>query len=122
KFLRTWSLVPNVAEHRAGRSAVISAAWMAVVLAAAAVGAWRIRRTWRVGCFLIWPVVGFTLVHMIFVGSVRYRVPTMPCLYVLAAIGVASIRRRAGEPSGEGGAGPRVAESSSQASDRESVE
>jgi hypothetical protein len=47
---------------------------------------------------------------------VRYRVPTMPCLYVLAAIGPAAIRRRAGEPSGEGGAGPRVAESSSQAS------
>jgi hypothetical protein len=35
---------------------------------------------------LLAPVLYFTLVHMVFVGSIRYRVPVIPMLFVAAAV------------------------------------
>lgn len=113
KFLRTWSLKPNVAAYRSGPVAWISAAWMAVILILAAIGlcAALSRRTGAPGqrpsrhdratavLHLLLPVIVFTLLHIIFVGSVRYRVPVMPFVCVLAATGlVAAVRgRRTGD-------------------------
>ena len=47
------------------------------------------------------PALYFTLLHAVFVGSVRYRVPLMPGLFVLAAVALArwnSRRRMAPRP------------------------
>lgn len=93
KFVRTWSLRPNVESHRRGRAAMISAAWMSFALACAAVGWWRSRRFVARWVMLLLPVVAFTLLHMIYVGSVRYRIPVMPEVYVLSAVGLASLVR-----------------------------
>ncbi len=96
KFLRTWSLVPNVPEHRHGRAATVSLVWMSLTLLLAAVGAWRVYRPMRFFMVLLLPVVVITMLHMVFVGSVRYRVPLMPMLYVLSGYGLAwliSLRR-----------------------------
>jgi hypothetical protein len=45
----------------------------------------------------------FTLLHMLFVGSVRYRAPVMPYVEVLAAVGLLlvarSIRSKPNRPS-----------------------
>jgi hypothetical protein len=40
------------------------------------------------------PAVYFTLLHMIFVGSIRYRQPAMLTLAILAACGLAEWLRR----------------------------
>ncbi len=88
KFLRTWSLTPNVAEHRRGAAALVSAGWMIGLLAAAAAGLWHCRRRPGPLLMLLLPVIVFTLLHMVFAGSVRYRVPTMPMVEVLAAAGL----------------------------------
>lgn len=88
KFLRTWNIVPNEAAHRRGRAAMVSAAWMIFVLLTAAAGWWRVRRCVRCWLVLLLPVAGFTLLHMVFVGSVRYRVPLMPLVFVLSATGL----------------------------------
>ncbi len=114
KLQRTWSLTPNVAEYRGGPVALVSAAYTALVLLAALVGLVRAatqrlrphQATFRPPApsprafhALIWlPVVYFSLLHCIYVGSLRYRVPLMPFVCLAAAGAVAapySIQRAA---------------------------
>ena len=113
KFLRTWNLTPNVAAYRGGPVAWISAVWMVIVLLLAAAGLYASlcrRPTLENGAatrgeramavlLLLLPVVVFTLLHMVFVGSVRYRVPVMPFVCVLAATGLVALvpRGRTGD-------------------------
>lgn len=89
KFLRTWSLQPNVETHRGGLISLVSTAWMVGVLLTAALGLWARRRPVYPWLVLLAPPIAFTLLHMVFVGSVRYRVPLMPMLHVLSAAGIA---------------------------------
>jgi len=111
KFLRTWNFVPNVQEYRHGAAALASALFTSAVLLLAGIGLWRRRApglaanaTNRVGTAasgrllypLLWlPVVYFTLVHCVYVGSLRYRVPLMPFLELLAASAFVSTRSSA---------------------------
>ena len=87
KFMRTWSLTPNVEEYRGGATAWISAIFMGGVLATALIGGWAHRRAVHAWFVLICPVAAVTALHMIFVGSVRYRVPVLPLIVVLSAAG-----------------------------------
>jgi hypothetical protein len=66
----------------------VSAGWMAMVLSTALVGFLRSKRRSRLVPLLI-PAAYFTLLHMVYVGSVRYRVPAMPPIYVLSALALA---------------------------------
>jgi len=91
KFLRTWSLIPNVKTYRHGASAVVSAIWMGVALLFAFVGFCTHSKTWRCKLTLLAPVVAVTLLHMVFVGSVRYRVPVMPMVLVLSVMGIVAL-------------------------------
>ena len=94
KFLRTWSLTPNVTEYSSGLVAIASAGYTAVVLIFAFVGLWRswaakpddrkVRSGRRLQLLIWMPIVYFTLVHCVFIGSVRYRVPLMPLLAISA--------------------------------------
>ena len=59
-----------------------------------ACGAWHLRARWRALSWLLLPVAYFTLLHLVFVGSVRYRVPVMPLVEILAAWGVVCLWRR----------------------------
>jgi 4-amino-4-deoxy-L-arabinose transferase-like glycosyltransferase len=99
KLLRTWNIVPNEVEHRRGKSALVSAAWMVALLVTACVGWYRVRRAARWWVLLLLPVALFTVIHMIFVGSVRYRIPLVPLVGVLSATGLWALwtgRRPAG--------------------------
>ncbi len=87
KFLRTWSLTPNVAEYRSGPAAVAGAAYTLLLLLGAVIGtargvlARRAAPPWFAWRLLAWlPILYFTLVHCVYVGSVRYRAPLMPFL------------------------------------------
>ncbi len=90
KLARTWSPTPNVAEHRGGVTAAVSAVYTLLVLVGALVAAVRAVRTTRhqrsLHALLWAPVVYFTLVHCLYVGSVRYRVPLMPLLAIGTAV------------------------------------
>ena len=117
KFLRTWSLTPHVAEYRGGPAAWAGAVYTLAVVLAALVGLWRATRTRGASSTsraaalrlhaLVWlPVVYFTLVHCVFIGSLRYRVPLMPLLALAAATAVTQRDRIApGPPAPECGAG-----------------
>ena len=85
KVIRMWNIWPNEPMFRSLtlRLAVVMTYVPLLLLGVA--GAWRFSATNR-GAVLAWlPAVYFTLVHAIFVGSLRYREPAMMALIVLAA-------------------------------------
>ncbi|MFN0136225.1 MAG: ArnT family glycosyltransferase [Phycisphaerae bacterium] len=96
KFLRTWSLAPNVAEHRSGMTAIVSAAFTGAVLLGSAIALLRLciaagesrARLLRFHAMIWLPVVYYTLLHCVYVGSLRYRVPVMPMVELAAAAAV----------------------------------
>jgi 4-amino-4-deoxy-L-arabinose transferase-like glycosyltransferase len=85
KFLRMWSPLPNAAEFRSTTLRLVLALSYSPVILLAGIGVWRFgRRGWPyVLCVL--PAIYFTLLHVVFVSSIRYRQPAMLPLIVLAA-------------------------------------
>jgi len=96
KFLRTWSLWPNGGDIGSGTLRAALTVGCFAIVALACMGSFQDRRTkfeescW-VGKFYWLPTVYFTLLHMIFVGSIRYREPAVLVLTVLAGVGLASV-------------------------------
>jgi 4-amino-4-deoxy-L-arabinose transferase-like glycosyltransferase len=85
KFVRIWSPWPNseTAQGWTYRLAILFGYTPLMVLAVA--GAIRfVGRGWPYSLCIV-PAVYFTCLHMIFVGSIRYRQPAMLVLIVLAA-------------------------------------
>ncbi|MEK6798496.1 MAG: hypothetical protein AABZ12_06000 [Planctomycetota bacterium] len=99
KAIRMWNPIPNVEQYRSGLFRVVSAAWMlpiySLVVCGAACGM-RVRGgpEWLLVAMLLLPAAYFTLLHSLFVGSVRYRLPAMPMLEVLAAMAVVAAMER----------------------------
>ncbi|HEV3415773.1 MAG TPA: glycosyltransferase family 39 protein [Pirellulales bacterium] len=85
KFFRTWNIWPNEPGLRAWPLRLAVAATYVPILLLGLLGAVRFsKRGWPfVLCWLPGPY--FALLHMIFVGSIRYREPALIALIVLAA-------------------------------------
>ena len=95
KLTRVWNVWPNEAGFSAWpiRAAVVLSYVPVLVLGMiGAAGTIRRGRPYVI-CWL--PVVYFTILHVIFVGSIRYRQPAMLGLIVLAAGVVGSWKRGA---------------------------
>jgi 4-amino-4-deoxy-L-arabinose transferase-like glycosyltransferase len=93
KFVRIWNVWPN--EPSLGNWPLRLAVLVTYtpLLCLGIFGVWRFtRRGWPY--LLAWlPAVYFTLVHLVFVGSLRYREPAMLALAVLAAGALVSMSR-----------------------------
>jgi hypothetical protein len=85
KLGRTWSLWPNAGDFGNTPLRLLLTSSCLGVLVCAAAGAWWLRRQalWLVVICLM-PTVYFTLLHMVFVGSIRYREPAVLVLAALA--------------------------------------
>ena len=85
KFLRIWNVWPNEPAFSSWPIRFVFMVGYAPILILTLVGVWRtVGRGWPyVLCWL--PAVYFTLLHMVFIGSIRYRGPVMLGLIVLAA-------------------------------------
>ncbi len=113
KLQRMWNPTPNVAEYRSDLAAWAGAAYTLVVVIGAVIGFvrallararphqlmfWRLRPGPRTFHALVWlPIVCFTLLHCIYIGSVRYRVPLMPFCALAASTAITSYTRRTAE-------------------------
>ncbi len=91
KFVRFWNPLPNAAEWRSGWLRLISLFTCGPALVLAALGAWRLRRRWRVLLLLAGPLLYFAAIHLIFVSSIRYREAAMLPVLGLVAAGLFSL-------------------------------
>lgn len=91
KLLRMWNPFPNVETYRGGYTRLVSALWTIPLFILAIVGSIRLIRHHRrngllLVTFLLLPALYFSLVHSLYIGSVRYRLPAMPTIALLAAM------------------------------------
>ncbi len=95
KLVRMWNIWPNNPNNRGGLLRLVTAATYLPAMVLAAIGIWRQRgKLWPAA--LGWlPAVYLTLLHLVFVSSIRYREPAMLGLLVFAAAALT----RGGQPS-----------------------
>jgi len=94
KLMRFWNIFPNFGTYRQASYMVASALHAVPMMVCMVVGLalWRGRPGAAV--VLLVPAAYFSLLHMVFVGSIRYRAPVMPLLAVFAGAGVVAVLRR----------------------------
>ncbi|MBI4718376.1 MAG: glycosyltransferase family 39 protein [Planctomycetes bacterium] len=91
KLARTWNPVPNVETYQSRLVRLVAGGWSVPVFAlavVAVVGLPRIRGRGGLAkvAWLLLPALYFSMLHAVFVGSVRYRLPAMPMIEILAAV------------------------------------
>ncbi len=91
KFIRTWNLWPNAEGYQSLSIKLTAGLWTLFVLASAVWGMRSYRGSRATILGLLLPALYFTALHMLFVGSVRYRLPAMPLIEIMSAVGITSI-------------------------------
>ena len=91
KAVRYWNITPNAAQFQQWPVWLAVAMWSLPVLSLSVLGAWRLRRD-PIALAITWgPVLLFCAVHMLFVGSIRYRLPAELPLCLAAACGLLTL-------------------------------
>ncbi len=85
KFMRMWNLWPNAEEFRGWRLRLVVVMGYVPLLVLGVVGAWKWCRGGWPWVICILPAIYYTLLHMVFVSSIRYRQPAMMVWLALAA-------------------------------------
>jgi 4-amino-4-deoxy-L-arabinose transferase-like glycosyltransferase len=97
KLSRFFNPFPNAAQFGHWMIAWGVGLFESLVLLVAIAGGWRLRAAAWQWLLAAGPLLYFALVHSVFVGSVRYRLPAEYPLLVLSAVGLVAITRwRAG--------------------------
>jgi 4-amino-4-deoxy-L-arabinose transferase-like glycosyltransferase len=96
KLGRYWSPWPNASEYRSAVLRVASTLLVVPLYLLLLVGAWIRRYDLRAWLLLAGPVLYFCALHLVFVSSIRYRIPGEPAALGLAAIALRSITDRMG--------------------------
>lgn len=87
KLWRYWKPWPNAPQFQTfWRIVAVSILFVPVVLFAI-YGAWVSRGQYLVLLMTVGPIVYFSLIHLFFVSSLRYRLPAEYSLYILSAVG-----------------------------------
>ena len=89
KFARFWSPWPNADALRQPALALASAVVTLPVFGLVAWGAWQRRGDGRALVLLLGPLVYFCGLHLVFVSSIRYRIPGLVPALALAGISLA---------------------------------
>jgi 4-amino-4-deoxy-L-arabinose transferase-like glycosyltransferase len=91
KFIRTWNIVPNFSEMQSLSLRLAVVLGYVPVMITAGLGAWMLRSRTDLLLVCLTPAIYFTLLHMIYVGSIRYRQPAMFPLFILSAAWIATL-------------------------------
>lgn len=94
KAWRYWNPVPNSPQFQQPWLWLAVAGFYLPVLGLAVRGAWVARHRFWNWFLPLAPILYFAAVHMLFVGSLRYRLPAEYPLLVLSAVGLQSLRPR----------------------------
>lgn len=95
KIKHFWSPFPNAAGFQSPFIRLIAALWTIPAFTLAVIGVILLLRrngvSRRITVFLLLPVLYLTVIHMIFVGSIRYRLGAVPAISILAAYAMVRI-------------------------------
>ncbi|MEX2091583.1 MAG: glycosyltransferase family 39 protein [Pirellulales bacterium] len=94
KLLRMWNIWPNEPQFRSWFVRLAVFGTYTPILLLSLYGAWRFRDRGLDVLLLILPAVYFSLLHAVFIGSLRYRQPAMLTLAILAAAVLISLLDR----------------------------
>ncbi|MCD6219864.1 glycosyltransferase family 39 protein [Candidatus Calescamantes bacterium] len=89
KFSRLWRLYPSPTSGYDQRRFILTMLFSYGILLPFAITGFLLSfRNFQQTFFLSLPLIIFTLTHMVFIGSIRYRVPLLPCFIIFSAWGV----------------------------------
>lgn len=91
KFGRTWNVIPNYEGVQSPFYIAVSLLSYLPVMLLGLGGLWLSRKKLRRLLVIIAPVLYYTLMHMVFVGSIRYRAPVIPFVIMFTALAVLRI-------------------------------
>ncbi len=94
KFVRFWNIVPNYEGFSSPLYNWVSLLSYVPLLITAVWGVFLTRKKWKEFLLFYLLFVSFTFTHMVFVGSIRYRIPIMPFLIIFSAYGVSQIYKK----------------------------
>lgn len=94
KQLRFWSIWPRADEIASTSVRIAIATWSLIVALLAVYGLATTKWTWPQVVLVMGPLVYFAMLHLVFVGSMRYRMPAELPLCVAAATGLQSLYSR----------------------------
>jgi len=90
KLGRYWKPWPNAAQFRSSWQIAVVSSFFLFLLAFSVFGLWRMRQQPWIGFLTVGPILYFSLIHVVFVGSLRYRLPAEYPLCVICAVGLQS--------------------------------
>lgn len=93
KIRKTWNPFLNWGGAGRWRSYILFCSYVPVLLLAG-FALWHYRRRWREIGVLVLPLLYLFAVHAVFMGSVRYRLPAVACLMILAGAGLELLLRK----------------------------
>lgn len=98
RFWKPWPSAPQF-DHWAAKLTV--ALWFAPLLFLSLIGAWKLRANWTALLLCVGPILYFSALHMLFVSSLRYRLPAEYPLLIPAAVGLLACMARWGKQTPE---------------------
>jgi hypothetical protein len=94
KFTKMWSPWPKAKELGGVWIRVAESVAYMVIMTLAVIALWRVHQYRRSMMLFVSPTIYFAALHIVFVGSVRYRQPAILVLCVVAGIGAAWMLER----------------------------
>ena len=94
KFLRLWSLWPNSVDYQGWIYKAISLVSFVPILLFSLIGVWRLKENRRDIALMVGLVGYVTLLHVVTLGSIRYRLPLEPIMIVIASMTLINLYKR----------------------------
>ena len=87
-----WRITPVNKAYRSAGTVIVSVMSFVPLLLLAAFGLVETRQNLRQVSPIFLFALGYTAVHMVFVGTIRYRLPLEPFLIIFAAAGLSRLQ------------------------------